>query len=253
MSPAPSPPVHPKTVICLPTYNERENLPLMVEAIHGEVPDVHILIIDDNSPDGTGEIADQLAAGDARVHVLHREQKQGLGRAYVAGFHWALARDYQLIFEMDCDFSHPVRFLPEFLKQAEKYDVVLGSRYIPGGATDDWDWKRRLISRGGNTYAQLILGLPYKDLTGGFKCFRRKVLETLPLDEIVSNGYVFQIEMTWRAVVHGFSIGEVAIHFPDRTRGQSKMSGSIVREAVVNVWKLRLAKGTLARQAAKNR
>lgn len=218
----------------------------MAAAIRAEVPAVHILIIDDNSPDGTGAIADQLAAADPLIHVLHRQQKQGLGRAYVAGFHWALARDYELIFEMDCDFSHPVRFLPEFIKKAEQFDVVLGSRYIPGGATEDWDWRRRLISRGGNTYAQAILGLPFKDLTGGFKCFHRKVLETLPLDEIVSNGYVFQIEMTWRAVLQGFKIGEVAIHFPDRTRGQSKMSGSIVREAVVNVWKLRLAKAKLS-------
>ena len=244
MTPAPG--QLPKTLICLPTYNERENLPLMVEAIHQEVPEIHILIIDDNSPDGTGALADGLAQAHDFVHVLHREKKQGLGRAYVAGFHWALARDYELIFEMDCDFSHPVRFLPEFLRQAQNFDVVLGSRYIPGGATEDWDWKRRLISRGGNTYAQAILGLPYKDLTGGFKCFRRKVLETLPLDEIVSNGYVFQIEMTWRAVLLGFTFGEVPIHFPDRTRGQSKMSGSIVREAVVNVWKLRLAKASLS-------
>lgn len=236
---------HPKTVICLPTYNELENLPLMVEAIFAVVAEVHILVIDDNSPDGTGKLADELASRDARVHVLHREKKQGLGRAYVAGFQWALARDYELIFEMDCDFSHPPRFLPEFLEKAGTCDMVLGSRYIPGGATEDWDWRRRAISKGGNTYARMILGLPYKDLTGGFKCFHRKVLAALPLDEIVSGGYVFQIEMTWRAVLHGFSVGEVPIHFPDRTRGQSKMSGAIVREAIVNVWKLRLAKARL--------
>jgi dolichol-phosphate mannosyltransferase len=239
---------YPKTVICLPTYNEVENLPLLVEAVLAEVPQVHILVIDDNSPDGTGALADRLAAADPRVHVLHREQKQGLGRAYLAGFRWALQRDYELIFEMDCDFSHPVRFLPAFLEKAAHCDVVLGSRYIPGGATEDWDWRRRLISRGGNTYAQWILGLPYKDLTGGFKCFHRRVLQALPLDEIVSNGYVFQIELTWRAVLLGFSIGEVPIHFPDRTRGQSKMSGAIVREAIVHVWRLRLAKQRL-RQA----
>ncbi len=244
-----APAADPKVCICLPTYNELENLPLMVAAVLDQVPYVHILVIDDNSPDGTGALADQLAAGDERVHVLHRQKKEGLGRAYIAGFRWALQREYELIFEMDCDFSHPPRYLPEFIDKAKTCDVVLGSRYIPGGATDDWDWRRRLISRGGNTYAQLILGLPYKDLTGGFKCFRRKVLAALPLDEIVSGGYVFQIEMTWRCVLLGFSVGEVPIHFPDRTRGQSKMSGSIVREAIVNVWKLRLAKGKLAAAA----
>jgi dolichol-phosphate mannosyltransferase len=239
----------PKTLICLPTYNERENLPLMVEAIHGTVPEVHILVIDDGSPDGTGQIADGIAAQDPRVHVLHRSKKQGLGRAYIAGFSWALARDYALIFEMDCDFSHPVRYLPEFLKKSEQFDVVLGSRYIPGGGTQDWDWRRRLISRGGNTYAQAILGLPFKDLTGGFKCFHRKVLEALPLGEIVSNGYVFQIEMTYRSVLLGFSVGEVPIQFPDRTRGQSKMTGGIVREAVTKVWALRLNQANMRRRS----
>lgn len=239
----------PKTVICLPTYNERENLPLMVEAIQAVLPELEILVIDDNSPDGTGQIADQLAAGNPRVHVLHRAKKQGLGRAYISGFEWALARDYELIFEMDCDFSHPPRFLPEFIRQAEKFDVVLGSRYIPGGGTQDWDWRRRLISRGGNTYAQAILGLPFKDLTGGFKCFHRRVLESLPLGEIVSNGYVFQIELTYRTILLGFSVGEVPIQFPDRTRGQSKMTGGIVREAVTKVWELRLNKARMRRRA----
>ncbi len=239
----------PKTLICLPTYNERDNLPLMVEAIHAVVPEVEILVIDDNSPDGTGQIADELAAGNPRVHVLHRAKKQGLGRAYISGFEWALARDYELIFEMDCDFSHPPRFLPEFIQQSEQFDVVLGSRYIPGGGTQDWDWRRRLISRGGNTYAQAILGLPFKDLTGGFKCFHRRVLEALPLAEIVSNGYVFQIELTYRTILLGFSVGEVPIQFPDRTRGQSKMTGGIVREAVTKVWKLRLNKARMGRRA----
>lgn len=246
-------PASPSFVICLPTYNEIENLPLIVAEIFAVVPQAHILVIDDNSPDGTGQLADELAGKDSRVHVLHRAQKQGLGRAYLAGFAWALARDYELIFEMDCDFSHPPRFLPQFLAKAEGCDVVLGSRYIPGGGTEDWDWRRRLISRGGNTYARMILGLPYQDLTGGFKCFRRKVLQTLPLGDIVSNGYVFQIELTWRAVLAGFSIGEVPIQFPDRTRGQSKMSGAIVREAVVNVWKLRFKKASLRAAAAQDR
>ncbi|MCO4760258.1 MAG: polyprenol monophosphomannose synthase [Myxococcales bacterium] len=238
-----APPVsepHPKTLICLPTYNEAENLPLMVTAIFDVVPAVHILVIDDNSPDGTGAIADELASTDERIHVLHRTAKEGLGRAYIAGFKWALERDYALIFEMDCDFSHQPKYLPEFIKKTESADVVLGSRYIPGGGTEDWGASRKLISRGGNVYAQAILGLPYKDLTGGFKCFRREVLEALPLDDIFGGGYVFQIELTYRSVKLGFKIGEVAIVFPDRTRGESKMDKSIVLEAVRNVWKLRL-------------
>ncbi len=237
-----------KTLICLPTYNERENLPLLVTEIHAIVPHVHILVIDDNSPDGTGKLADELAAADERIFVLHRAQKQGLGRAYIAGFEWALQRDYELIFEMDCDFSHMPRYLPDFIEKAKSCDVVLGSRYIPGGGTKDWDWRRRFISRGGNTYAQVILGLPYRDLTGGFKCFHRHVLETLPLAEIVGSGYVFQIELTYRSVLLGFSIGEVPIEFPDRTRGQSKMSGNIVREAVTKVWQLRLNKPRMAQR-----
>ena len=230
----------PSTVICLPTYNEAENLPLMVKAIHEVVPDVHILVIDDNSPDGTGAIADDIAASDDRIHVLHRTAKEGLGRAYIAGFKWALARDYALVFEMDCDFSHQPKYLPAFIAQAAHADLVLGSRYIPGGGTEDWSASRKLISRGGNIYAQTILGLPYKDLTGGFKCFRREVLEALPLDDIFGGGYVFQIELTYRSVKLGFRVAEVAIVFPDRVRGLSKMDKSIVVEAVRNVWKLRL-------------
>ena len=227
------------TVICLPTYNEVENLPLMTAAIHAIVPHVHILVIDDNSPDGTGALADELAAADDRVFVLHRAAKEGLGRAYIAGFQWALAREYQLIFEMDCDFSHQPKYLPAFIERAAQADLVLGSRYIRGGGTEGWTWHRRVLSQGGNTYARAILGLPYRDLTGGFKCFRRAVLEALPLDDIVSNGYVFQIELTWRAVHLGFSVGEVPIVFPDRERGESKMHGGIVFEAMANVWKLR--------------
>lgn len=228
------------TLVCLPTYNERENLPLLVEAVHAVVPDVHLLVIDDNSPDGTGRLADELAGRDPRIHVLHRARKQGLGRAYIAGFEWALARPYELVFEMDCDFSHQPRYLPEFIQAAAQYDLVLGSRYMPGGGTDDWTWQRRLVSRAGNSYAQTLLGMPFRDLTGGFKCFHRRVLEALPLDDVVSNGYVFQIELTWRAVQLGFTIGEVPIQFPDRTRGESKMTGGIVWEAMRNVWRLRL-------------
>ncbi|MSP91647.1 MAG: polyprenol monophosphomannose synthase [Myxococcales bacterium] len=236
------------TLLCLPTYNERENLPLLVQAVHAVVPAVHLLVIDDNSPDGTGQLADNLAAGDARIHVLHRAKKQGLGRAYIAGFAWALARDYELVFEMDCDFSHQPLYLPAFIDQSRHFDLVLGSRYMPGGGTDDWTWQRRLVSRAGNGYAQALLGLPQKDLTGGFKCFHRRVLEALPLDDVVSNGYVFQIELTWRAVQLGFTIGEVPIQFPDRTRGESKMTGGIVWEAMRNVWWLRLERERMARR-----
>lgn len=229
-----------QTVICLPTYNEIENLELMITAIHEVVPDVDVLVIDDGSPDGTGAKADALAAADGRVHVLHRTAKEGLGKAYIAGFRWALERDYARIMEMDCDFSHQPKYLPDFIEKAERYDLVLGSRYIEGGGTRDWSWSRRFISQGGNTYARMILGLPYKDLTGGFKCFNRRVLEALPLDAVMAGGYVFQIELTYRAVKLGFSVGEVPIEFPDRTRGTSKMNKAIVAEAMANVWKLRL-------------
>jgi len=226
-----------KTLICVPTYNERENLPLLLTEIHATVPHVHVLVIDDNSPDGTGGVADGLARDDAegRVHVLHRPGKQGLGKAYIAGFLWALEQDYELIFEMDCDFSHQPRHLPEFLEKAETCDLVLGSRYIPGGGTVDWSMSRKLISKGGNTYARLILGLPFKDLTGGFKCFRRAVIEKLDLDHIVTAGYGFQIELTYRAAKMGFEVSETQIVFPDRTRGQSRMSKKIVAEAMANL------------------
>lgn len=228
-----------KTLIIVPTYNEKENLPLLSEAIFKIVPHVNILVVDDSSPDGTGELADELATRDERIHVLHRTAKEGLGRAYVAGFHWALARDYELIFEMDCDFSHRPEHLPEFIDAAGDADLVLGSRYIKGGGTENWGLMRKFISGGGNFYARTVLGLPYKDLTGGFKCFRRKVLETLPIDDLFSFGYCFQIELTYRSHKAGFRVAQVPIVFPDRTRGESKMSGAIFKEAFVTVWKLR--------------
>jgi dolichol-phosphate mannosyltransferase len=230
---------HPKTLIIIPTYNERENLPRLLTAIFEVTPAVHVLVVDDNSPDGTGALADGLVATDARVHVMHRPGKLGLGTAYIAGFRWALARDYALIFEMDADFSHQPRFLPDFLKAAEAADLVLGCRYMPGGGTEDWTWRRKFISRGGNIYARLATGLPFRDLTGGFKCFRREVLERLDLDAVQSKGYAFQIELTFRTRKLGFRIAEVPIIFPDRKFGTSKMSGRIVREAMVNVLKLR--------------
>ena len=227
------------TLIILPTYNERENLPLIVAAIFDAQPEVDILVVDDGSPDGTGELADGLAESDDRVHVMHREGKLGLGTAYIAGFKWALARDYEYIFEMDADFSHQPKYLGDFLKAAKSADLVLGARYIKGGGTEGWTKSREFISRGGNLYARLVLWLPFHDLTGGFKCFTRRVLEPIDLDAVKSAGYAFQIELTYRAVKAGFTIAEVPIIFPDRTRGESKMSGDIVREAMVNVLKLR--------------
>ena len=226
-------------LIIIPTYNESENLPLLLDAVFELQPEVHILVVDDNSPDGTGDLADKLAAEDERVHVLHREGKLGLGTAYIAGFRWALERDYQRIFEMDADFSHQPKYLKDFLKASEEADLVLGCRYIKGGGTEGWGPLRQLISRGGNLYARAVLWLPFHDLTGGFKCFRREVLESLDLGTIRSTGYAFQIELSYRAHKRGFKIAEVPIVFPDRTRGESKMSGSIVHEAMLNVIKLR--------------
>lgn len=228
-----------KTLIVVPTYNEKENLPLLAARVFEVVPQVEMLVVDDNSPDGTGALADELAAKDPRIHVLHREQKQGLGRAYVAGFKWAIQHGYDLVFEMDCDFSHRPEHLPEFLEAVQDADLVLGSRYVKGGGTRDWGLSRKIISGGGNLYARTVLGLPYKDLTGGFKCFRRKVLEALDLDNLMSFGYCFQIELTCRTHRKGFRIREIPIVFPDRTRGQSKMSGKIFKEAFFTVWKLR--------------
>jgi len=228
-----------RALIIVPTYNERENLPLLIEAVQKVVPQVDILVVDDSSPDGTGELADQMAERDPKLHVLHRTAKEGLGRAYVSGFKWALDRGYDFIFEMDCDFSHRPEHLPEFLAKIRNADVVLGSRYIAGGGTQGWTLMRKIVSGGGNFYARTVLRLPYRDLTGGFKCFRRKVLESLDLDNLMSFGYAFQIELTTRAHRKGFRIVETPILFPDRTRGQSKMSGKIFKEAFVNVWRLR--------------
>ncbi len=229
-------------LIIIPTYNEKENLAKIIAAAHTKLPNAHILVIDDGSPDGTGDIADGLAAKDERIHVEHRTGKLGLGTAYIHGFKWALARDYQFVFEMDADFSHQPRFLPDFLRVAETHDVVLGCRYMPGGGTENWPLSRQLISRGGNLYARMVLGLPFPDLTGGFKCFRRNALETIDLDGIMAVGYGFQIELTYRAHRAGLRVGQVPIIFPDRTEGVSKMSGDIFREAAIGVWKLRFAK-----------
>jgi dolichol-phosphate mannosyltransferase len=224
-----------RTIVCLPTYNERENVERMVRALHAV--GVHVLVIDDNSPDGTGQIADRLAQELDGVSVLHRPQKEGLGPAYLAGFRSALDEGAELILEMDCDFSHDPEDVPRLLAAAQEADLVLASRYVEGGGTENWGLVRRVISRGGSLYARLVLGAPVRDLTGGFKCYRRAVLEALPLDEIHSEGYAFQIETTYRALRKGFRVREVPITFVDRVEGSSKMSKTIVFEAV---WKVPL-------------
>jgi dolichol-phosphate mannosyltransferase len=223
-------------LICLPTYNERENLEPMVRALRGlDLEDLHVLVIDDNSPDGTGQIADRLAAADDHVRVLHRARKQGLGPAYLAGFRHGLDLGAERIFEMDCDFSHDPNDVPRLAAAADDADLVLGSRYVAGGGTRNWGLLRRFISRGGSLYAQVLLQLGVRDLTGGFKCYRREVLERIDLGAISSLGYAFQIETTYRAIRAGFRVTEVPITFVDREVGGSKMSNAIVLEAV---WKV---------------
>ena len=229
----------PSVLIIVPTYNERENLPALMEALRRAVPDADLLVVDDNSPDGTGQIADDFAASDAHAHVLHRNSKDGLGRAYLAGFAWGLARPYECMVQMDADFSHDPASVPLLLAASGSADLVLGSRYVAGGGTENWNAGRRLLSRFGSLYARTILNLKPNDLTGGFKCWRRHTLEAISLETIASNGYSFQIEMTYRAALRGFSVVEVPIVFADRTVGKSKMSKRIVWEAVGMVWKLR--------------
>jgi dolichol-phosphate mannosyltransferase len=229
-----------RALVIIPTYNEKVNLPLIVPPVLEQDPRIEILVVDDNSPDGTGELADQLAAADPRVHVLHRPGKQGLGRAYLAGFAWALERGYDYVFEMDADFSHDPKFLTLFLEAAQDADLVIGSRYKRGVNVINWPMSRLLLSFFANKYAHWITGLPLTDATGGFKCFRRAVLAAIPLEEVRSNGYAFQIEMSFRAWKRGFRLVEIPIVFTDRMEGQSKMSKKIVREAVWMVWWLRL-------------
>ncbi|MFL5958869.1 MAG: polyprenol monophosphomannose synthase [Gaiellaceae bacterium] len=232
----------PNAVVCLPTYNERENVEPMVRALGEVLPQGgSVLVIDDDSPDGTGEIADRLAAELPWVDVLHRPAKEGLGRAYVDGFRHALAHGAELVLEIDCDFSHDPADVPRLIAAVEAgADLALGSRYVPGGGTENWGLVRRLISRGASIYTRVLL-MPIHDATGGFKCFRRHVLESIELDAIDAAGYVFQIETTFRALRRGFRVVEVPIRFVDRTAGQSKMSRAIVLEAVWKVPRLRLA------------
>jgi dolichol-phosphate mannosyltransferase len=229
--------------LVLPTYDEAENIEAFVEAVREKLPgSARVLIVDDSSPDGTGRIADRLAGRHEDVSVLHRERKEGLGPAYIAGFRHALVAGAGLVLEMDSDFSHDPAYLPRLLDAAERADLVLGSRYVPGGGVRDWGPLRRAISRGGSAYARLVLGVDVHDLTGGFKCFHREVLEAIDLDSIQARGYAFQVELTYRAIQLGFEVAEVPIVFRDRQAGSSKMDGSIVAEAAWMVPLLRFGR-----------
>lgn len=232
-----------KALIIIPTYDEKENVGPISKAILEVKPDIDILFVDANSPDGTGRILDEMAAADPRISVIHQAGKSGLGRAYIEGFQWALNRSYDYIFEMDADFSHNPAEIPNFLKAAQSADLVLGSRYINGIRITNWPLNRLLLSMGGALYVKLITGMPILDPTGGFKCFRRQVLESIPLDRIKSNGYSFQIEMTHSAWTRGFRIEEIPITFEDRRSGYSKMNKKIFREALRMVWLLLFRNG----------
>ncbi|MGH3950155.1 MAG: polyprenol monophosphomannose synthase [Pseudonocardiaceae bacterium] len=222
-------------LVVIPTYNERDNLRQVLTRLHAAFPAAHVLVVDDGSPDGTGHLADELAKADERIHVMHRTEKTGLGAAYVAGFRWGLARDYATVVEMDADGSHAPEDLPRILEALAHHDLVIGSRYVPGGRVVNWPRHRQLLSRGGNLYSKLALGVRINDITAGYRAYRRTVLEKLELDEIASHGYCFQIDLAWRTVRSGFSVAEVPITFTEREIGESKMSGSIVREAVIKV------------------
>jgi dolichol-phosphate mannosyltransferase len=229
-----------RAVVVVPTYNERSNIARLIETVLQQDERLDVLVVDDASPDGTGAVADEIASRNSRVCVLHRAGKMGLGTAYIAGFRWALERPYQFVFEMDADFSHDPAHLPRFLEAIEHADVVLGSRYQHGKVTVvNWPISRLILSYSANIYARAATGLPLYDSTGGFKCFRRKVLETIDLSAVKSNGYAFQIEMSFRAWRKGFRIVEIPIVFTDRTEGESKMSRRIIREAIWMVWRLR--------------
>ena len=227
-----------RVLVVIPTYNEADNIKIIVDRVRGAVPQVDILIADDNSPDGTGRIADELTADDERVHVLHRPGKQGLGAAYVAGFGWAREHGYEAVVEMDADGSHAPEELPRLLDALSEADAVLGSRYVPGGTVVNWPTSRMLISRSGNLYVRMALGMPFRDATGGYRAYRMPVLDKMEIDSVSSQGYCFQVDLAWRAYRQGFRVTEVPITFADRERGASKMSQSIVREAFwrVTIW-----------------
>jgi dolichol-phosphate mannosyltransferase len=230
-----------KALIIFPTYNEKENIEKIAAAVLEKADNIEVLIVDDNSPDGTGDIADRMVEGNSRIHVEHRAGKAGLGTAYIHGFKWAIEHKYDYIFEMDADFSHSPDYIIDFLETIANHDLVLGSRYISGVNVVNWPMSRLLLSYFANVYSRLVTGLPVRDATGGFKCFRREVLEAIDLDAVKSNGYTFQIEMSMRAWVRKFRIKEIPIVFTDRQHGASKMSKKIVREAIWMVWWLRWA------------
>ncbi|MDT4937657.1 MAG: dolichol-phosphate mannosyltransferase [Pseudonocardiales bacterium] len=223
------------TLVIIPTYNELDNIEPITSRVLDAVPQADILVVDDGSPDGTGKLADELASDNPRVHVLHRTVKNGLGAAYIAGFDWGLAAGYEVLVEMDADGSHAPEQLPRLLAELEHSDLVLGSRWVPGGAVVNWPFRREALSRGGNLYTRLALGIDLHDATGGYRAFRRMVLETIDYRAVASQGYCFQVDLAWRAVRAGFRVTEVPITFAERERGESKMSGSIVREALVRV------------------
>jgi dolichol-phosphate mannosyltransferase len=230
----------PRVLIITPTYNERENLPELTAGIFAELPEANLLVVDDASPDGTGDVADAMASTDSRVHVMHRAGKQGLGTAYLAGFAWAIEHGYDYILQMDADLSHDPRYLPDFLRALDEgADLAIGSRNIPGGGVEGWGPVRHFISKGGSFYSRVILGLGVRDLTSGYKAFRQTLLQSIDLADVSSRGYSFQIEVTYRAILRRFRVVEVPITFVDRRAGQSKMSGSIFAEAVLMVWRLR--------------
>ncbi|MFC1452210.1 polyprenol monophosphomannose synthase [Verrucomicrobiota bacterium] len=231
------------SLIIIPTYDEKENVRPISEAVFDSLPEADILFVDDNSPDGTGRILDELAAAEPRIHVIHRERKLGLGRAYITGFKWALERSYALVFEMDADFSHDPRELPNFVAAAGDADLVLGSRYVGGIRITNWPLSRLFLSKSAATYVRVITGMPITDPTGGYKCFSRRVLADIDLDAIMSNGYSFQVELTHAAWMKGFRIVEIPIIFEDRRSGYSKLNKAIAREAVWIVWKLALKNG----------
>ena len=240
-----------RVLVVVPTYNERDNLEAILSRIRAAVPDAHVLVVDDNSPDGTGKLAEEVAAADDHVQVLHRTEKNGLGQAYVAGFRWALAAGFGVVVEMDADGSHAPEELPRLLGALVGADLVLGSRWVPGGKVVDWPVSRLVISRGGNLYTRLMLRMPFRDATGGYRAYRADVLRALSLDEVSSQGYCFQVDLVRRIWQAGFRVVEVPITFADREHGQSKMSGSIVREALwrVTLWGLSSRPGAARRRA----
>lgn len=224
-----------RVVVIVPTYNERENLPLILDRLFTAVPGVDTLVVDDGSPDGTGELAEERASADSRIHVLHRTAKNGLGAAYLAGFDWALERGYDVLVEMDADGSHAPEQLQRLLHRLAHADLVIGSRYVRGGSVVNWPWRRQFLSRGANTYARIVLGAGVHDMTAGYRAYRADVLRALRLEDVASQGYCFQVDLAWRTIRAGFRAAEVPITFTERVIGTSKMSGSIIREAVISI------------------